>query len=150
MRHRRTTRHHSPPVCRATIALGLWISSFLWLTTGAARAQTAGKLDYDRNCAVCHGADGKGRGEAVRVLAGLEPTDLTQLSRKNAGKFPVAVVYRAIDGRDQVSAHHLGHRRMPMWGLDFQLGSERSPGSEARLKQRISALVSYVETLQEK
>ena len=132
------------------IALGLWVAIFLWLTAGSARAETAGKLDYVATCAVCHGADGKGKGEAVRVLVGLEPTDLTQLSKKNASKFPADAVYRSIDGRDEICAHHLGRSRMPVWGLDFQLGSEQDPESEARLKRRISALVSYIETIQEK
>ena len=149
MRHRRTARHHAAPVC-TSIALGFLVAIFSWLSAGAARAETPGKFDYLTSCATCHGADGKGKGEAVRVLVGLEPGDLTQLSKRNGGKFPADAVYRAIDGRDEVCAHHLGSRRMPVWGLAFELGSEQDPESEARLKRRISALVGYIETIQEK
>jgi len=148
MRHRFTARH-ALALC-PRIALGLWVAIFLWMTAGVARAETPGKEDYLTTCAVCHGTDGKGKGEAVRVLVGLEPGDLTQLSKRNGGKFPSDAVYRAIDGRDEVCAHHLGSRRMPVWGLDFELGSEQDPESEARIKRRISALVSYIESIQQK
>ncbi len=80
----------------------------------------------------------------------VEPGDLTQLSKRHGGEFPADAVYKAIDGRDEVSAHHLGRRRMPVWGLDFQLGAELTPESEANLKRRIDALAHYVETMQEK
>lgn len=149
MQHRPTVRHHGSHLGKtAHIVLTAW--ALVWLTTGVAMAADTGKRDYERNCAVCHGADGRGNGEAVRVLVGLEPGDLTQLSRKHGGEFPADAVYKAIDGRDEVSAHHLGHRRMPVWGLDFQLGAERTPESEASLRRRISALAHYVETMQEK
>lgn len=149
MQHRPTDRHHGlHPGKIAHIAL--MASVLVWLMTGIAMAADTGKRDYKRNCAVCHGADGKGNGEAVRVLVGLEPGDLTQLSKRHGGEFPADAVYKAIDGRDEVSAHHLGRRRMPVWGLDFQLGAELTPESEANLKRRIDALAHYVETMQEK
>ena len=149
MQHRRTPQHRASTIGQR-VFFAFLASALVSLTTGTALAANSGKRDYEHNCAVCHGTDGKGNGEAVRVLVGLEPGDLTQLSKEHGGKFPADAVYRAIDGRDEVSAHHLGRRRMPVWGLDFQLGAERSPESEPRLKQRISALVDYVETMQEK
>ncbi|MGD0075124.1 MAG: c-type cytochrome [Candidatus Binataceae bacterium] len=121
----------------------------LLLSAGIAIAQIPGKLAYEKNCVVCHGPKGKGDGEAVRVLVGLQPTDLTQLSKKNGGKYPADAVYRSIDGRDEVAAHHLGTRRMPLWGLDFQLGTECTPQTEADACSRIKELVRYIETLQE-
>lgn len=124
----------------------------LALGLGCAGAQTLpGEKDYKNNCAVCHGPTGKGDGDAVNVLPGLRPADLTQLSRKNHGHFPAREVYREIDGRDDFPAHHLGERRMPTWGIDLQMGvGEPNPASEARLRQRISDMVHYLETLQEK
>jgi len=149
MQHRRTAQHRASTIGQR-VFFAFLASTLVSLTTGIALAANSGKRDYEHNCAVCHGTDGKGNGEAVRVLVGLEPGDLTRLGKEHGGKFPADAVYRAIDGRDEVSAHHLGRRRMPVWGLDFQLGAERSPESETRLKRRISALVNYVETMQEK
>ena len=143
----RRSRHHTMmrnPVC--CLATGL----LLWLSAGIAMAQTAGKIAYEKDCVVCHGPKGKGDGEAVRVLVGLEPTDLTQLSKKHGGKFPADAVYRAIDGRDDIGAHHLGTRRMPLWGLDFQLGSPCTAETEAHACRRINELVRYIETLQQR
>jgi mono/diheme cytochrome c family protein len=132
------------------IALGAGI----WLALGAAgaAAQTIpGEQDYKNNCAVCHGPTGKGDGEAVYVLPGLKPPNLTQLSKNNGGHFPAQQVYQAIDGRDNIAAHHLGDRRMPTWGVNFQMGEgQPNPTSEANTRKRIQDLVSYIQTLQAK
>ena len=40
-----------------------------------------------RNCAVCHGDDGKGNGPYAPELKA-QPADLTQLAKKNNGAFP--------------------------------------------------------------
>jgi len=149
MQHRPTVRHHGSHLGKIAHIV-LMAAALVWLTTGIALAEDTGRRDYERTCAVCHGADGRGNGEAVRVLVGLEPGDLTQLSKQHGGEFPADAVYKAIDGRDEVSAHHLGRRRMPVWGLDFQLGAEHTPESEASLRRRISALAHYVGTMQEK
>jgi mono/diheme cytochrome c family protein len=39
-------------------------------------------------CAVCHGLDGRGGGPATDALK-KRPADLTQLSRKHDGRFPL-------------------------------------------------------------
>ncbi len=61
----------------------------------------AGKELFREYCSVCHGVDAKGNGslydahsadKSVRV----PPADLTLLSQRNAGKFPVARVRDAI------------------------------------------------------
>jgi mono/diheme cytochrome c family protein len=122
--------------------------------SGAPRAlaQTIpGEKDYKNNCAVCHGPTGKGDGEAVYVLTALKPGNLTVLSKNNHGEFPTQEIYQAIDGRDDIAAHHLGERRMPTWGTNWQLGEgEPNPTSEANTHKRIQDLVSYIKTLQQK
>ena len=73
--------------------------------------------------------------------------DLTKLSAANDGKFPRQEVYDAIDGRKRFSAHFIGD--MPIWGLKYQ-DQNGTAESEAKVRQRISALVNYIESLQAK
>ena len=49
-----------------------------------------GKREYDSNCATCHGLDGKGAGTYVDFLK-RTPTDLTMMSKRNGGVFPIRV-----------------------------------------------------------
>jgi mono/diheme cytochrome c family protein len=145
---------------RAVAVAILCLAAALTGPLAASAAGPSGKADYQKYCAGCHGADGKGNGEAVRVLAGLAPADLTLLSRKNGGVFPAADVRRVIDGRDDVAGHHLGERRMPLWGLAFREeegGSaaivdplKSDPSAEARAGRRIDALVEYLKMIQAK
>jgi mono/diheme cytochrome c family protein len=104
----------------------------------------SGAADYASNCAGCHGADGKSYVAAMRAVPGYRPVDLTLLSKKNAGIFPRQEVTEAIGGRRRLAAHFRGD--MPRWGLQFQYGDS----DDAAVKGRISALVDYIEALQEK
>jgi mono/diheme cytochrome c family protein len=93
-------------------------------------------------CAVCHGLDGRGGGPATEALK-KRPADLTQLSRKNGGKFPVHHVDQMIQGADIEAAH--GSRDMPIWGNVF-----RRLNDPALVKMRVDNLTSYLESLQRK
>jgi len=75
-----------------------------------------GKIEYQSNCASCHGMDAKGDGPVSKELK-TRPTDLTLLAKKNKGVFPLNAVYRIIDGRDQIASH--GTKEMPVWGYRF-------------------------------
>jgi len=47
--------------------------------------------------------------------------------------------------------HYNFNSPMPLWGLSFQLrGKEYSRESEAAVKRRISALLDYLESIQDK
>jgi mono/diheme cytochrome c family protein len=113
------------------------------------RAATAGKQDFERNCASCHGKDGRGHGEAVYVIAGIKPPDLTRLTSNNNGVFPAEQVYQSIDGRADIPSHT--RFDMPFWGTEFQQqGKEFTPQSDAKAKERIWNIVSYIKSIQEK
>lgn len=99
-----------------------------------------GKVMFHEYCAVCHGEQGVGNGPAADALK-KQPADLTQISRKNGGKFPELKVMRMIQGADEVAAH--GTRAMPVWGNIF-----RSLGSKDTETLRVTALMRYVEGLQ--
>ena len=94
-------------------------------------------------CAACHGADGTGNGPAAAALK-KEPTNLTQLSAKNGGKFPALRVVTFIQGDSNMPAAH-GSRDMPMWGKVFH-----SMGSGDAEKFRLRNLTDYIESLQKK
>jgi mono/diheme cytochrome c family protein len=101
---------------------------------------TSGPEMFNTYCAVCHGPTGVGNGPAATALK-TQPADLTQLSKKNGGKFPDLRVMNVIKGADVMASH--GSRDMPVWGKIF---SEREGQQVATL--RISNLTKYVESLQ--
>ena len=104
------------------------------------------KEDFMRNCASCHGANGKGHGPDVKTL-GIKPSDLTAISLRNGGVFPFKKVEDTIDGRKTIP----GHKRfdMPFWGTTMQVpGQEFTPASDAKVQARIDAMVNYIESIQ--
>jgi mono/diheme cytochrome c family protein len=105
-------------------------------------ASNSGKEMFDGYCAVCHGKDGKGNGPAASALK-TPPTDLTLLAQKNGGKYPASHIAAVIKGRESTPSH--GSADMPVWGPLF---SSISQGHEAQVQQRISNLVTYIDTLQ--
>jgi mono/diheme cytochrome c family protein len=137
------------------VACAILMASVTSILTGFASAQTSvptsAKNDFVLHCADCHGVNGKGNGPAVQVIPGFKPVDLTRLSKDNSGQFPRQDVYDIIDGRKRLPGHYDSDTDMPLWGLTFQPeGREFSNASEARVKARISALVDYIEGLQQK
>jgi len=113
----------------------------------SAAGEPAGKDDYLADCARCHAVDGKGNVPEMSAVPGYISVDLTQLSKKNDGQFPRQEVYDAIDGHKRFPAHFIGD--MPTWGLKYRQ-ARLGPGSEEEVERKISALVDYVESLQEK
>ncbi len=139
--------------CRAfgylTVVLGL-----LWSgATQAAGEHDVAAQDYRSYCAPCHGLDGRGDGPVAQVLK-TRPSDLTQLAARYGGALPFETVYERIEGRDMPNAH--GSSEMPVWGLWFSnqavgenMLNESDEPVETRVRERISAIVHYLETIQE-
>ena len=129
--------------------LCIWTAALLLFASSAAsvRAEPSGKQDFQQHCASCHGKDGKGGGEALYVIPGIKPPDLTRLAKNNGGVFPAERVYQSIDGRAGVPAH--SRIDMPFWGTTLQeQGREFTPESEAKVKARISNMVVYIRSIQ--
>lgn len=103
---------------------------------------SSGKEMFAAYCAACHGAAGKGDGPAAAALK-KPPTDLTQLTRKNNGKFPVLQVRYFIMGDRTVAAH--GTRDMPAWG---EVLHSLRPSSPSDADMRIHVLEDYIESFQ--
>jgi mono/diheme cytochrome c family protein len=104
----------------------------------------SGKEMFNSYCAVCHGKDGKGDGPAASALK-TPPIDLTALAQKNGGKYPAAHVAAVIKGQATTPSH--GSQDMPVWGPLF---SSISQGHEGQVQQRITNLVTYIDSLQAK
>jgi mono/diheme cytochrome c family protein len=130
------------------------IAVSLALGSGAILAQQKtdlGKLEYDTNCAVCHGPTGKGDG-SLRDLLRVSATDLTQLAKKNQGILPVTRMYDVIDGKG-VPSH--GSRDMPIWGRTYMVEDAQrlqeargNYDAEALVRGRILTLIEYINRLQ--
>jgi mono/diheme cytochrome c family protein len=131
-----------------SLAVAFTLCVALLFSASLASAQDTGKQDFTKHCVGCHGADGKGHGPDLYILAGVKPADLTVLTKKNGGVFPFQDVEDAIDGRKKVPKHN--RFDMPFWGVTFQQsGKEFTPESEAKAKDRIDSIVRYIETLQQ-
>jgi mono/diheme cytochrome c family protein len=68
----------------------------------SAQDSDIGKVEYQTNCASCHGIGAKGDGPMSSELK-RRPSDLTILAKRNNGVFPLNSVYRIIDGRDEIA-----------------------------------------------
>src|SRR5665811_843594 len=69
-----------------------------------------GKIEYQSQCAICHGELGKGDGTFGEMLK-KKPSDLTVLSENNRGLFPFKRINEVISGTVDVAGH--GPRNMP-------------------------------------
>ena len=129
------------------------------LVTGlhtSARAQDdadIGKSAYQSMCAMCHGADGKGKGPLSQQFN--VAVDLTALAKNNSGVLPVSALYNVIDGRKAIAAH--GTRQMPVWGAynskplypsDKLVDFTNDP--EVTVRTRILAIIDYLNRIQAK
>ena len=99
---------------------------------------------YKAYCASCHGADAKGRGPMASSLR-VSPPDLTRISARNGGTFPLAHISRIISGEEPLPRGH-GTHEMPVWGPIFsQVEADRDLG-----RVRIDNLARYLQQLQKR
>ena len=135
-----------------------FVSLFLLTAGSVAIAQenigtdSIGKMEFQKNCAACHGKVGKGDGPLVEFLK-QTPPDLTTLSKRNGGVYPQAKVYEWIRDAKKVRAH--GTEEMPIWGDRYskeiiELYGPDYAGPGSSVQQRILELVFYIGTIQQK
>jgi mono/diheme cytochrome c family protein len=104
-----------------------------------------GSILYQRHCASCHGAEGRGDGPVAPTLR-TPPTDLTQLAASAGGRFDETAVMMAIDGRRLVAEH--GPREMPVWGVVFQAEHVGEPLAIYGPTRDARALADYLRGIQ--
>lgn len=106
------------------------------------------EADYQEFCAVCHGPTGKGDGPAAAELA-RKPADLTTLSKRNKGVFPMTRVMSQIDGYTRAPAS----TAMPEFGPLMDGATEMvdlGDGVLTPTPERLVRLATYVQSLQQK
>jgi mono/diheme cytochrome c family protein len=118
------------------------ICALLAASVPAARAAEEPADEFRRHCALCHGLDARGGGPLAEAMK-LAPTDLTRLAARNNGEFPAGRVADVIRNGGGVLGH--GSTAMLAWGVYF--AERRHPEIG---KARISALVNYIKSLQQK
>jgi mono/diheme cytochrome c family protein len=101
----------------------------------------AGRDSFELYCAACHGSGGRGDGPVAPALR-TRPADLTSLARRSGGAFPRDRVRGFIEGTERPLAAH-GTTEMPIWESMFSAFE-----SDARVRERIANLVSYIESIQ--
>jgi mono/diheme cytochrome c family protein len=124
------------------------------LTAGSVAAQedagdvAEGREDFAGYCAACHGQDATGNGPMAEIVA-IRTPDLTGLSARNGGEFPMSAVAAQIDGRNPVLAHG---GQMPLFG-DYFDGDDvmlRLPSGQTMLTSRpIADLLAYLASIQD-
>jgi hypothetical protein len=133
-----------------------------------------GQIEFLLNCSGCHGTDAKGSGPESAKLR-LKPVDLTVLAKRNHGRFDPGAVYQMIDGRNARLSHHVWGCRhqssvptLPATAkrkqkIPKRILSQMKPhedeldslldlpcDSEAAIRERLLAIVSYLSLVQEK
>jgi len=94
-------------------------------------------------CAVCHGKSAEGNGPMASVLK-VRVANLTQIARRNGGKFPFEEVSRRIEGTESNSTVGHGTKEMPIWGPIFsQVTTDQDFG-----KVRIFNVTKYLQSIQ--
>ena len=121
------------------------------LAASAAQAQDAdeGAALYRSHCATCHGMEARGDGPMAGVLL-IKPPDLTELTARNGGTFPMERVVKRIDGRDPLVSHG---SPMPVYGDYFEGFFDvpiKAPSGQPILTSRpVAHLVAYLQSIQE-
>ncbi|MGB3178746.1 MAG: cytochrome c [Albidovulum sp.] len=110
--------------------------------------QVSGRALYADYCAGCHGPSGQGDGLDAAGL-GKAPADLTGISQRNGGSYPMVAVMSAIDGytrRGDLSS------AMPELGVALQEGPlvmiDTGDGTATPTPANLVALANYLKTLQ--
>ncbi|MAQ83377.1 c-type cytochrome [Psychromarinibacter halotolerans] len=129
----------------------LVVSLTVLSTFGGAQAQDAGVGGalFAQYCATCHGTDAMGDGPLNDLMTTKAP-DLTGLSARNDGSYPMLEVIHIIDGRTGLRGHG---GPMPTYGsvFDDEHGQSGSGDYSAILETRgrILSLAMFLESIQQ-
>jgi mono/diheme cytochrome c family protein len=115
----------------------------------APTAPASGKADFMDLCAPCHGVTGKGDGELGKTLAH-RPADLTRISARHGGEFPMAYVMSKIWGYPKGKAPSaLMPKFAPLMEGPTVL-VDTGDGIQTPTPQRLVEIANYLVTIQGK
>ncbi len=100
---------------------------------------------FTEYCQSCHGAEGRGNGPLAELLK-IPPPDLTLITERANGVFPVDMLATYIDGRGGVESH--GTRNMPVWG-NIWTDTEGGADADQAVAEQISELIEFIRSIQE-
>lgn len=110
--------------------------------------ELGGQGIYLEYCAGCHGKAAKGDGPLADLMS-IGVPDLTGLSRRYGGIFPLVSVVRQIDGRIEMRGHG---DPMPVFGALLSGASavvDTAAGDPIVTKAAVLAVADYLEEIQE-
>jgi mono/diheme cytochrome c family protein len=106
----------------------------------------AGRGQYLRYCASCHGPHAQGDGPVAASLS-TEVPDLTKIAARRDGNFPTGELAVYIDGRSMPGAH--GSRAMPVWGDVLSEDLVEGERGEELVRGRVRMILIYLESVQQ-
>lgn len=111
--------------------------------------EVTGRALYTEFCQSCHGADGKGGGPDAAGLA-RAPADLTTISSRNGGTFPLAEVMSTIDGYRRAQE---GDLTMPEFGVMLEdspvVMVDTGDGIPTPTPEPLADVAEYLRSIQE-
>jgi mono/diheme cytochrome c family protein len=122
-------------------------ASFLGVSWAYAQDPDVGAVLYADSCSACHGATGLGDGDMADVVT-IPAPNLTLLSNRNDGEFPMLKVIHIIDGRTGLRPHGTV---MPVWGQVFSDEAAETRGlygGVLETRGRILSLAMFLESIQ--
>ncbi len=99
-----------------------------------------GKQLFDQYCVSCHGQNAQGMISDTLLQ---DPADLTTITARRRGEFPILEIARIIDGRKMIKGH--GNREMPVWGDVF---AQQGEITEDDIKGRLAEIIAYLMSIQ--
>ncbi|SEM98913.1 Cytochrome c, mono-and diheme variants [Gemmobacter aquatilis] len=108
----------------------------------------SGAEDFASFCAACHGEGGKGDGSVAETLE-KRPADLTRLSQKNHGKFPMTRVMSKIWGYAKAPDGTVMPQFAPLLDHDQIVLFDSGDGIATPTPLRLVQLAEYLKTIQE-
>lgn len=103
---------------------------------------------FGLHCASCHGIGATGDGPMAGVML-VEPANLTTLTARHDGVFPVARVVTRIDGRDPLVSHGSD---MPVYGWFFEgqdIAVKTNDGQPILTSQPVVDLMAWLQSVQQ-
>ena len=118
------------------------------LAACVAEEPPTGAMSFAENCVSCHGTGGAGDGP---LAAGLDPrpADLTSLSRRHGGTFPMQYVLGVIDGYRRETPFPTAMPEFGAGDLGPTVVVEFEEGIGTPVPERLLELARYIRTLQD-